>query len=58
VPHDIHRVVGFEDLILAEGVQARDEYVRYPRFFVGLLYRWHHFVVNLHNYTILGVCEP
>ena len=34
MPHDVYRLVSFEDLILAEGVQARDECVRRPGLFV------------------------
>jgi len=34
VPHDVRRLVGLEDLILAEGVHARDEDPRRPGLFV------------------------
>jgi hypothetical protein len=51
MPHDIHRVIGFEDLILAQDVPTWDEHVRCPGFLLGFFDRWHHFVVNLHNCT-------
>ena len=34
MPHDVHRLVSLQDLVLAEGVHARDEDPRRPGLFV------------------------
>ena len=49
VPHDVRRLVGLEDLILAEGVQAGDERVRRSRCFVRFLDWGYDLVIDVHH---------
>ena len=49
VPHDVRRLVGLEDLVLAEGVQAGDERVQRSRCFVRLLDRRYDLVIDVHH---------